>query len=392
MMRKFFFPNFLALVIWLISSYCQGAEILTKKGPFLHLIKDKLQVRVQPVGKLTKPELEWRKKVRATRTTKSAMKGDVYDYLEADLVKDAEEYRIIDGDNNTPWYPVLNIEKRPKHTFTFIAYGDNRAGGGDAQVHRTLLANMRKEAPSFVISTGDLTQRGDSEKYWTQFFREGKELYSSIPFQPAIGNHDLSRNRYFAHYFDLGDNDQTYYYFKYGKAHFIALDTALNFSPGSEQYNFLKNLLERIQNQSPTIIYFHHAAYSFSRHGSDSKVRQYLVPLFEAYGVDLVINGHDHGYQRIGPINGVQYIVTGGGGAPLYAIKNRPQLKSYKEVYHYVVFEVGDKSIKGTMKLRSDTIEDQFEVVFNAGPTPTKKPPKEDKSKTVDAPETQAVP
>ncbi len=60
------------------------------------------------------------------------------------------------------------------------------------------------------------------------------------------------------------------------------------------------------------IVVVHHPPYSAGYQGSSEEVRVAFVPLFERYGVQLVISGHDHDYQRSVPINGVTYVVTGG--------------------------------------------------------------------------------
>ena len=67
-------------------------------------------------------------------------------------------------------------------------------------------------------------------------------------------------------------------------------------------------------------MFFHQPPYSSGAHGSTTDMQTTLVPLFEQYDVDLVLNGHDHNYERFDKINGVQYIVTGGGGNSLYPI------------------------------------------------------------------------
>jgi 3',5'-cyclic AMP phosphodiesterase CpdA len=59
------------------------------------------------------------------------------------------------------------------------------------------------------------------------------------------------------------------------------------------------------------IVMLHHPPYSAGYHGSDKAVRRAFVPLFERYGVQLVLSGHDHDYQRSVPIDGVTYVVTG---------------------------------------------------------------------------------
>lgn len=60
------------------------------------------------------------------------------------------------------------------------------------------------------------------------------------------------------------------------------------------------------------IVMLHHPPYSAGYQGSNEDVRRAFVPLFERYGVQLVVSGHDHDYQRSTPINGVTYVVTGG--------------------------------------------------------------------------------
>ena len=69
---------------------------------------------------------------------------------------------------------------------------------------------------------------------------------------------------------------------------------------------------------------FHHPPYACGGHLGSSTVRRAWVPLFERYGVRLVLNGHDHNYQRFRR-KGVTYVVHGGGGAGLYALRGCPR-------------------------------------------------------------------
>ncbi|NUR93568.1 MAG: hypothetical protein HOY71_56645 [Nonomuraea sp.] len=69
------------------------------------------------------------------------------------------------------------------------------------------------------------------------------------------------------------------------------------------------------------VVVFHQPAWSCSTHGSTPAVDRWWVPVFERHRVALVLNGHDHNYQRFASPGGVTYIVTGGGGAPLYDLR-----------------------------------------------------------------------
>ena len=64
---------------------------------------------------------------------------------------------------------------------------------------------------------------------------------------------------------------------------------------------------------------FHHPAFTCGTYRSDPEVVRRWVPLFERYGVRLVLSGHDHNYQRFAPRRGVRYVVHGGGGGRFYA-------------------------------------------------------------------------
>lgn len=333
------------------------------KGPILHRVQDKQILRVQSSA-LSKPVVEWRESPQGT-VNRNEMKPVGSEFWQSDLADSAKEYRVLDGDKSTEWYPLLNGGKS-KDRFTFIAYGDNRSGWGDPGIHQSLINHMELEKAAFVLNTGDLVFRGEKQSDWDLLFKQIHRIFTSIPFQPSMGNHDYSKDNNYGHYFGLGPDSDKYYYFSYGKAEFIALDTAQNFGPGSPQYQFLEKRLQQIKGHSPIVVFFHHPAYSWSKHSSDPRVLGYLVPLFEKYGVDLVLTGHDHNYQRIGPINGVTYIVTGGGGGPLYRVRENPLLKSYKVVYHYIVFEVDGQKIVGTMKYRPEIADDKFEIVYRS--------------------------
>jgi hypothetical protein len=72
------------------------------------------------------------------------------------------------------------------------------------------------------------------------------------------------------------------------------------------------------------IVSLHHPAYTCAGYLSNPAVVSRWVPLFRQYGVDLVLSGHDHNYQRFAPSHGVTYVVHGGGGQELYALRHCP--------------------------------------------------------------------
>lgn len=111
-----------------------------------------------------------------------------------------------------------------------------------------------------------------------------------------------------------------------------------------------------------TIVQLHHPPFSGGWHGSDDAARDAFVPLFEDYGVDLVLSGHDHDYQRSRVINGVTYIVSGA------AAKLRDaQLADFSEVvrstYHFVDLTITADRIEVRAVDHDDHVFDQVILV-----------------------------
>jgi hypothetical protein len=131
----------------------------------------------------------------------------------------------------------------------------------------------------------------------------------------------------------------------YGNARLIGLDTNTDYSAGSPQYNWLVHEFQSAAYRAATwrIVIFHHPPFTCTTgHSDDVTVQHQLVPLFELYGVDLVFSGHSHAYERY-LHHGIFYIVTGGGGGPLYPLVPDvvPPIRQFGlSVHHYCVARV----------------------------------------------------
>lgn len=345
----------------------QAVSASIQSGPFLHIYEDHLLVTLQGRD-LEGAEVEWKfgKKTgkiplqRGKRRTWLAPLHGIGD-------RSGYFYRIVQDVPLIEWIPIHTLVPKSKR-FSFAVYGDNREGWGDSLIHRNLLKQMKKDHPDLILHTGDLVAQGGYEKYWQDCFKLVQPLGGSIAFQPAIGNHDLSKKNLFADFFPLGKERKNYYSFNYGGALFIALDTTIDYARKSPQYKFLEKTLQRADEDLPIFVYFHQPPFSSSKHGSDKRIQKFLVPLFERYGVDIVFSGHDHTYQRIGPINGVLYIVTAGGGSNLYQVQPNPALQSFKVLYHYVLIKVEGNQVRGWVKNTMGVVEDKFSINHAANP------------------------
>src|SRR3989449_4967564 len=135
---------------------------------------------------------------------------------------------------------------------------------------------------------------------------------------PTFGNHDAhsadstSQSGPYYDIFTLPKNGEAggmasgtkaYYSFDYGNIHFICLDSSgSDRSPSGAMLTWLKADLAATK-QDWRIAFWHHPPYSKGSHDSDKEpeliqMRQYALPILESYGVDLVLSGHSHSYER----------------------------------------------------------------------------------------------
>jgi len=134
-------------------------------------------------------------------------------------------------------------------------------------------------------------------------------LDAGVKFYASLGNHDAREQRYYKHFNMEG---KLYYTFNpKPSVRFFALETTY---PEPEQIQWLEKEL-KASSSDWKIVFFHHPLYSSGeRHGSDLRLREVLEPLFLKYNVSVVLNGHDHFYERLKPQKGIVYFVVGSGG------------------------------------------------------------------------------
>lgn len=151
----------------------------------------------------------------------------------------------------------------------------------------------------------------------------------------ALGNHDvrtadgepqLTALRMPGRWYDV----------RLGPLALIVLDSTRVDDPA--QLRWLERTLARTADEAApwTVVAQHHPPYSAGRHGSHEPSQRLLVPLFVRYGVDLVLAGHDHDYQRSTPQRGVVYLVSGGGGAALRPTGRAGFTAVSASIHHFV--------------------------------------------------------
>jgi hypothetical protein len=150
------------------------------------------------------------------------------------------------------------------------------------------------------------------------------------------------------------DHSERFYSFDYGPAHVVVLDTELAVQDAARRQDQIAWLTDDLARTSQPwkIAVFHRSPFSAGgEHGSDLAVRSVFTPIFEAYGVALVLSGHEHDYERTKPLretaegSPVTYIVTGGGGGPLYPAAVASWTAMSRSAFRYVRGEVSTCTI-----------------------------------------------
>jgi hypothetical protein len=255
--------------------------------------------------------------------------------------------------------------------FKFAVFADIQR----SQNHREIAQNIVADAPNLIVSVGDLPAHGDLLSEWqNHFFNQAKAYLPTIPFYTTPGNHDLSGNGlpYYQALFSLPPNgaQEQYYHFKYKNAKFLVIDSFIDFATGSTQYDWIESVLEN-NDQEWTFVFFHKPPYSSGPEEKvDTNAQRYLVPLFEKYQVDIVFNGHSHNYER-SLKNQIYYIVTGGGGAVLKAVKEteNPYQIHAEATHHHLVIEITGRQLEFRAISRDKRLIDSFSL--NRSGTPS---------------------
>lgn len=228
--------------------------------------------------------------------------------------------------------------------YQFAVFGDTRTRH---DVHQRVVDALAPAQPDFVVHTGDLVADGRKTEQWPIFFRIEREMLRNTVFYPALGNHERNSPEFYQ-FFDV---KQPYYSFQWATAYFIILNSDLGNAAATEeekqafwtgQRRWLEEELRKSQSADFRFLAFHHPPFTAvkRRQGANKHVQEW-VPLFEKYKVTAVFNGHDHNYQHHLK-DGVHYITTGGGGAPLYDVSMPVPgvTQKVESIEHFVIIKV----------------------------------------------------
>lgn len=265
----------------------------------------------------------------------------------------------------------------------------------------------------FWITTGDNAYRsGSNKQFQAGFFEPYKMILRNTPVWPVYGNHDARRWVFFdifsfpanAESGGVASGSEHFYSFDFANIHFVILDTQASDLIDGDMLDWLKKDLQETRQQW-LITFFHHPPYTKGSHDSDNKrdsrgrmalIRENILPLLEAAGVDVVLSGHSHMYERselmnchygnslsfskqmirqqseknqytkkggdITPNSGTIYTVLGSSSKVDEGPLNHPAMPfSYKEAGS-MIFDINKNQLKAYFINNSGKVKDHFEI------------------------------
>lgn len=252
--------------------------------------------------------------------------------------------------------PKVQLPDKPD-AVRFAVIGDNGTGETpEYQVGEQMTLAHKAFPFPFVLMMGDNIYGGKSPADFRRKFEDPYKtlLDEGVKFYASLGNHDDPNERYYKLY---NMNGQRYYTLRDKNVEFFALDSTY-MSP--QQLEWIEKQLSG-SNAAWKICFFHHPLYSAAHyHGPNLDLRKELQPLFEKYGVNVVLSGHEHVYERIKPQYGIYYFVLGNSGQ-LRAHDLRPSpetAKGFDTDRSFMLMEIsGDELDFQTFSRAGETVD-----------------------------------
>lgn len=304
------------------------------------------------------------------------------------------EYRVRAGGVTAG---PFGVRAAPADTATepvrVLAFGDSGWGSPEQVALARLMSDARRGSPhgwDLAVHVGDVSYPDGTERDLTlRHFSVYDEIFPGVPFFPVPGNHDVKAadGAAYDRAFDWpGDGEDRWYTFRWGRVQFLGLDTSTGARKDSlsartgAQYRWLVSTLDSVSRDTTlrwTVVFTHHPLYShrmgFLGHGPAEEVREAIEPLLLEYGVDLVLAGHDHHYERTVPLRqgapvppgcGPVHMVIGGGGAARMFRSIRPgrQTARIDRAYHFLDLRVRPAVMIGRAVDPEGGVFDQFRI------------------------------
>lgn len=289
-------------------------------------------------------------------------------------------YRVSCGDGQTVSEGFFTTAPEPgvEQNFTFVATADAHANRQGGTYYRPIAEAVGLEGPDFMLHVGDYKgQSGSHWSSWPAYFRVGRPYLEKTVHWPVVGGHDVKKARNFRALFafndpegDPADEDDagTWYSFTYGNTQFFVLDHVCDMQ---KQLEWVEKELEASEAKWK-IVAIHEMQMSvggFPR--LLSGLFRDFADVFEKYGVDMVIKGHNHIYERLLPVGSdgakpVHYLCVNSGGFNTLAERPSPIIASggvSRLELNYAHFEIHGNRLLMEAKLADGTVFDRLELI-----------------------------
>lgn len=366
-----------------------------------------------------------------TETIREGSSGEEHEIRLTDLQPSTKYYYSVGNDVNTNhkgsdfWFKTApEIRESNTESVRFWVTGD--------QGYPSLIQNQVRDAMfswtnknpradstlpklDFWLTTGDNAYRsGTNEQFQSGYFEPYKNILRNTPTWPAYGNHDARRWVFFdifsfptnAESGGIASATENYYSFDYANIHIVMLDSQdSDHDTDGAMLTWLEKDLQATKQQW-LIAAFHHPPYTKGTHDSDDKgdsggrlitVREKILPVLEKHGVDLVLSGHSHMYERseligchygysstfnksmirssaknkiyekkdnsISKNSGTIYAVIGSSSKVDEGMLDHPAMPYSLQEAGSIIFDINKNSLKAYFINKSGKIKDQFEIV-----------------------------
>jgi hypothetical protein len=304
-------------------------------------------------------------------------------------------YRVQGVNTWSEWFHVRTAAREPR-PFSFLYFGD--AQNSIKSLYSRVIRDAWRREPqaALMIHAGDLISGGDDrdDEEWGEWFDAGQFLHATALVVPAAGNHEHDddpddADRYvlkpsWSAHLPVPANgvpslSATTYWFDYQGVRFITLDSSMAVANGlaGRQAQWLEPLLRDNPNRW-TVVTFHHPMHSVSLGRDNPQLRKHWQPLLERYGVDLVLQGHDHVYGRGSNLAegkgsrdgaGTVYVVSVA-GPKQYRVSDRAQQLQQRIAENtqlYQIVRVSENELRYESRTVTGVLYDAFTLLKNAG-------------------------
>jgi hypothetical protein len=327
----------------------------------------------------------------------SENRGDLSDVLRklkqglsdrnADKDKEHKTEPLMQKSFVTKKYNFADEGEEKRKSFNFAVAGDF----GCSKNAKNTINNMKDKKPELVIPLGDLSY-DKSANCW---------LNNISPFSDrlkvTLGYHDVNDGKSkLTQYEQTFSLNKHYDSFDYRHVHFIIMSSLSKFDKGSDQYKFISQDLKKTSNNKEIdwIIVTSYGPFytSPSKHTAEKDIRNIYHPLFEKYSVDLVLQAHNHNYQRTYPISfnpsdsskptvtnqfttafnsqtdGIVFVIVGTGGEGFYPLDGQASYTATQFTrFGFLNIEVSEGNpqtkLTGTFyDNKADEVRDQFTI------------------------------